>query len=161
MVRTTTTPTPSASSTRALTNGTVGVLDHEDAHTSTVALYGYFFEKSVANLTSGANPATTAEPGDVLRYTLRLQSTDVPLDDLAFTDDFGAMNPAVVFAPGTLTVVRTLPPGADASDTDPNGGTNGAGLIDIRNLDLADLQSAASGVRGHSRGHDRERHGRH
>ena len=124
--------------TRTLTNGTVGVPDHEDAHTSTVALYGYFFEKSVANLTSGANPATTAEPGDVLRYTLRLQSTDVPLDDLAFTDDLGAMNPAVVFAPGTLALVPgSLPPGANASATNPNGGTNGAGLIDIRNLDLA------------------------
>ena len=48
-----------------------------------MALYGFFFEKTVANLTSGASPAATAEPGNVLRYTLRLQSTDVPLDDLA------------------------------------------------------------------------------
>ena len=42
----------------------------------TVALTGYFFEKTVANLTSGANPATTAAPGDRLRYTLRFRTTD-------------------------------------------------------------------------------------
>ncbi len=129
---------------RTLTNGTVGLADHEDAHTVTTALYGFFFEKSVANLTSGASPATTAEPGDVLRYTLRLQSTDVPLDDLTFTDDLGAMNPAVVFAPGSLTMVAgSLPPGADASNTNPSGGTNGAGLIDVRNLDLAAFSQVA------------------
>ena len=58
--------------TRTLTDGTVGVLDHEDAHTVTVALFGYFFEKTVANLTSGVSPTTTAAPGDTLRYTLRL-----------------------------------------------------------------------------------------
>src|SRR5262245_9623392 len=122
---------------RALTNGTVGVADHEDAHTVTTALYGYFFEKSVQNLTSGANPATTAEPGDVLRYTLRLQSTDAALDDLIFTDDLGAMNPGVVFVPGSLTIVPgTVPPGANASNTNPSAGTNGAGLVDVRNIDL-------------------------
>jgi uncharacterized repeat protein (TIGR01451 family) len=55
---------------RTLTNGTIGVADHEDAHTVTTALYGFFFEKSVANLTTGASPATAAEPGDVLRYTI-------------------------------------------------------------------------------------------
>ena len=61
---------------RTLTNGTVGTLDHEDAHTVTVALTGYFFEKTAANLTTGVNPATTAAPGDRLRYTLRLRTTD-------------------------------------------------------------------------------------
>jgi uncharacterized repeat protein (TIGR01451 family) len=121
---------------RTLTNGTVGVPDHEDAHTVTTALYGFFFEKSVVNLTSGASPATTAEPGDVLRYTLRLQSTDVQLDDLAFTDDLGSMNPSAVFVPGSLTLVGSLPPGANGSATNPSGGTNGAGVLDIRNLDL-------------------------
>ncbi|HTH07360.1 MAG TPA: DUF11 domain-containing protein, partial [Ilumatobacteraceae bacterium] len=129
---------------RTLTNGTVGVADHEDAHTVTTALYGFFFEKSVANVTSGANPATTAEPGDVLRYTLRLQSTDVPLDDLTFTDDLGAMNPGVVFAPGSLTLVPgTLPPGANAGNTNPSGGTNGAGLIDVRNIDVPAFSAAS------------------
>src|SRR5262249_1944817 len=41
---------------RTLTNGTPGVLDFQDAHTVTVALRGFFFEKTVADLSSGANP---------------------------------------------------------------------------------------------------------
>ena len=49
--------------TGTLTDGSVGEVDHQDAHTVTAALFGYFFEKSVANLTSGANPATTALQG--------------------------------------------------------------------------------------------------
>jgi hypothetical protein len=113
-------------------------IDHEDAHTVTVALHGYFFEKSVQDLTSGVNPAATAAPGDTLRYTLRLQATDVPLTDIRFTDDLGAMNPTAVFVPGSLTLVPgTIPPGADTSNTNPSGGTNGAGMLDIRNLNLA------------------------
>jgi len=121
---------------RTLTNGTVGTLDHEDAHTVTVALYGYFFEKSVQDLNTGANPATTAAPGDTLRYTLRLQATDVPLSGLRFYDDLGELNPTAAFVPGSLTLVGALPPGADASNTNPAGGTNGAGIIDIRNIDV-------------------------
>ncbi len=122
---------------RTLTDGTAGVLDHEDAHTVTVALFGYFFEKTVANLTTGVNPTTTAAPGDTLRYTVRLQTTDGPLNDVSFYDDLGAMNALPVFVPGTLTLVPgSIPPGADTSNTDPNGGTNGAGILDIRNLSL-------------------------
>ena len=55
---------------RTVTDGTVGVLDHQDAHTLTVALPAYRFEKSVVNLTSGTDPGTTASPGDRLRYRL-------------------------------------------------------------------------------------------
>lgn len=123
--------------TRTLTDGTVGVLDHEDAHTVAVAQTGYFFEKSVANLSSGASPADTAAPGDTLRYSLRLRTTDEALDEFSFFDDLGALNAGAVFVPGTLSLVPgTLPPGADASNTNPNGGTNGAGIIDIRGLSL-------------------------
>ncbi len=130
--------------TRTVTDGTVGVLDHEDAHTTTVALRGYFFEKTVENLTSGMNPADKAAPGDVLRYTLRLQTTDGALADFTFYDDLGAMNAQPVFVPGTLALVPgTIPPGADTSNTDPSGGTNGAGILDVRGLDLP----AASEVR--------------
>jgi uncharacterized repeat protein (TIGR01451 family) len=121
--------------TRTLTNGTVGLLDHEDAHTVTVALFGYFFEKTVGNLTSGVSPTTTAAPGDTLRYTLRLQTTDVPLSDLSFYDDLGVLNASAVFVPGTLALVASsLPPGADTANTSPNGGTNAAGILDVRNL---------------------------
>ncbi len=122
---------------RRLTNGTPGVLDHEDAHTTTVELRGYFFEKSVANRTSGVDPAVTAAPGDTLRYTLRLQATEVALTDMTFLDDLGELNGLPVFVPGSLTLVPgSVPPGVDASNTDPNGGTNNAGLLDIRNVDV-------------------------
>jgi uncharacterized repeat protein (TIGR01451 family) len=123
--------------TRTLTNGTVGVADHEDAHTVTAALTGFYFEKTVANLTSGADPAATAMPGDTLRYSLRLRTTDTPLTDGALVDDLGALNAAAVFAPGSLTLVPgTVPGGADASNTNASDGTNGAGLLDIRGIDL-------------------------
>ena len=122
---------------RSLTDGTPGIQDHEDAHTTTVELRGYFFEKTVANLTTGVNPATTAAPGDTLRYTLRLQTTDGELPDFSFYDDLGEMNTVPVFVPGSLSLVAaTIPPGADTSNTDPNGGTDNAGIIDIRNLSL-------------------------
>lgn len=122
--------------TRTLTDGTVGTLDHEDAHTVTVALAGYFFEKTVANLTSGANPATTVAPGDTLRYTLTLQTTSQPLDDLTLYDELDALNATPGFAPGTLALV-SYPAGVDTSATNPTGGANGTGVIDIRNLSLA------------------------
>ena len=58
--------------TRTLTNGTVGTLDHEDAHTVTVAVPAFLFEKTVMDVTTGADPATTASPGDRLRYRVRI-----------------------------------------------------------------------------------------
>jgi uncharacterized repeat protein (TIGR01451 family) len=121
---------------RTLTNGTVGVLDHEDAHTVTVDLISFIFEKTVANLTSGANPATTAAPGDTLRYTLRVSTTDQPIVDFRIFDEMDNMNPLPDFVPGTLALV-TVPPGADVSNTSANGGANGTGVLDIRNLNLA------------------------
>ena len=121
--------------TRTLTNGTVGTPDHEDAHTVTVALTGYFFEKTVANLTTGANPTTAAAPGNRLRYTLRLRSFDQALTNFRVVDDLGALNAGPVFAPGTLALV-SYPAGADISATSSTGGTNGTGVIDIRNLNV-------------------------
>jgi uncharacterized repeat protein (TIGR01451 family) len=122
---------------RTVTDGTVGVPDHQDAHTVTVALHGYFFEKSVANLTTGANPTPTAAPGDRLRYTLRLQATDVALDELGFYDDLAALNSIQVFQPGSLQLVAgSLPPGADTSNTLPAGGPLGEGILDVRNLSV-------------------------
>ena len=128
----------------------MAVVDHEDAHTVTVALSGYFFEKSVANLTSGVSPTTTAAPGDTLRYTLRLQNTDIPLGNLTFHDDLGALNASPVFAPGSLALVAaSIPPTADTSSTNPNGGTNGAGILDVRNLSVPVNSELADPVRHH------------
>jgi uncharacterized repeat protein (TIGR01451 family) len=123
------------SSNRTLTNGTPGVLDHEDAHTVTVALSGYFFDKTVADLTSGANPATTSVPGNKLRYTLRFRTTNSALANFRIFDDLDSLNASPVFAAGTLTLV-TVPAGADISATNATGGTKGTGVIDIRNLNL-------------------------
>jgi uncharacterized repeat protein (TIGR01451 family)/fimbrial isopeptide formation D2 family protein len=122
--------------TRTLTNGTPGTLDHEDAHTVVAALFGYFFEKSVANLDTGVNPTTTALPGNMLRYTLRLQATDVALSGLTFQDDLGVLNPTVVFEPGSLQVVAASLPLGAVDNSDPFGGTNQAGLLDISGLNV-------------------------
>ncbi len=120
---------------RTLTNGTVGILDYQDAHTVTVALTGYFFEKTVADLTSGVNPAATASPGDTLRYTLRLRATNQPLSNFSLRDEMDALNALPAFVPGTLTLV-TYPAGADISATSSTGGAKGTGVLDIRNLNL-------------------------
>ena len=123
--------------TRTLTDGTPGVLDHEDAHDVTVDLQGYLFEKTVRNVTTGTSPATQASPSDRLRYQLRIQNTGTaPLDDLALRDELDRLNTPPVFAPGTLTVV-TAPGGADASNTNPMGGAAGTGVLDVRNLSVA------------------------
>ncbi|MGH9870033.1 MAG: hypothetical protein ACREAA_17950 [Candidatus Polarisedimenticolia bacterium] len=120
---------------RTLTNGTVGILDHEDAHTVNVDLTGFFFEKTVADLTSGANPATTAAPGDTLRYTLRFRTFDQALSGFRIFDELDALNAPPAFVPGTLTLV-TYPPGADISNTSSTGGAAGTGVLDIRNLNV-------------------------
>jgi uncharacterized repeat protein (TIGR01451 family)/fimbrial isopeptide formation D2 family protein len=121
--------------TRTLTDGTVGTIDHEDAHTVAVNLAGYFFEKTVENLTSGANPATIVAPGDTLRYTLRVQTTTQAFDNVTVYDELDALNATPGFAPGTLTLV-SYPAGVDTSATNPTGGASGTGLIDIRNLSV-------------------------
>jgi uncharacterized repeat protein (TIGR01451 family) len=122
--------------TGTLTNGTPGVADFQDAHTVTTALTGFVFEKTVQDLTSGANPATTAAPGDVLRYTLRFQATDTAVNNFRILDDMDLMDALADFAPGTLALV-TVPPGADVTNTSAVGGTKGTGLLDIRQLNVA------------------------
>ncbi len=69
-----------------LTDGTPGVADFQDSETITTALAGYYFQKTVENLTSGANPAVTAAPGDRLRYRLRLFNVDQTIDGITISD---------------------------------------------------------------------------
>ncbi len=109
---------------RALTNGTVGTDDHEDAHTLAVQLSGYFYEKTVRNVTSGADPATTATPGDVLHYTLRLQATSSAFNDVIFRDQLPPD-----FVAGSL-VFTSLPVGA------VNNSNPATGFIELRGLDV-------------------------
>ena len=121
--------------TRTLTDGTVGTPDFQDAHTVTVALTGYFFEKTVANLTTGASPTATAAPGDTLRYTLRFRSTDQALSNFRISDEMDSLNSLPAFVPGSLSLV-TYPAGANISGTSATGGSKGTGVLDIRNLNL-------------------------
>ena len=60
--------------TRALTDGTPGVLDHQDAYTVTADLPVLRFEKTVINVTTGQDPGRRATPGDTLRYRIRIEN---------------------------------------------------------------------------------------
>jgi uncharacterized repeat protein (TIGR01451 family) len=125
--------------TRTLTDGTPTVGDHEDAYTVTVDLPLLRFEKTAINVTSGQNPATHATPGDTLRYRIRIENLATsPLPNFSLRDELGRLNNTAVYVPGTLNLV-TVPAGADASNTNPSGGVNNGGLVDIRNLSLGGL----------------------
>ena len=71
---------------RTLTDGTPAILDFQDSQTVTAALHGYYFEKTVQNLTSLANPATIAAPGDRLRYKLRVFNVDQTINTVTLRD---------------------------------------------------------------------------
>src|SRR5262249_3886453 len=90
---------------------------------------------TVANLTSGQNPATRAAPGNKLRYTLRFRSTSQVLNNFSIFDEMDALNALPYFVPGTLGLV-TSPSLADIRGTSSTGGTKGTGVIDIRNLSV-------------------------
>jgi uncharacterized repeat protein (TIGR01451 family) len=98
---------------RTLTDGTPGVLDFQDAYTVTAAVAGYYFLKSVQDLSSGANPAPGAFPGDRLRFTLQIQNFNIPpLNNVTVNDDLGVLNGFTAFVPGSLSLASTdLPAG--------------------------------------------------
>ena len=122
--------------TQTLTDGTVGTLDHEDAHSIETQTPVIQFSKTVVNVTTGENPGTIAQPGDTLRYSLLIQNLSVvTLTDFTVTDEVDRLNASPMFEPGSLTVV-TAPVGADSSNTNVNGGSNGTGLMDVRGMTL-------------------------
>ena len=102
---------PRTTYNRTLTDGSVGVADHQDSHTITTALTGYIFQKTVQNISSGANPATSAAPGDTLRYRLRLYNFSYVIDDVTITDTLDPTR----FDLSTFTMVT--PPGAGVAYT--------------------------------------------
>ena len=119
-----------------LTDGTVGVLDHEDAHTLLVYVSRVMFEKVAINVTTGENPATVARPGDTLRYRLYLENVgDSAIDNFEVVDELDRLNGSANFQPDSLTLL-TVPAGADASNSSGTGGTYGSGVIDVSNLTL-------------------------
>ncbi|WP_308366193.1 MULTISPECIES: isopeptide-forming domain-containing fimbrial protein [unclassified Microbulbifer] len=121
----------------APTDGTPGTLDHEDAYTITAAVPSVSFYKVVENVTSGDSPASTANPGDTLRYTLTLTNlSTVDVDNVEVTDELGRLNSLPLYQSGSLQIV-SAPAGADTSGTDAAGGTHGSGLLSAAGLSLA------------------------
>jgi uncharacterized repeat protein (TIGR01451 family) len=94
------------------------------------------FRKSVVNVTSGADPGTTASPGDVLRYSLQLTSVTNADADYDISDEIDALNASPYFVPGSLTML-TVSSGSDNSD--PSGGSAETGEVDISDLHLTGL----------------------
>ncbi|WP_334078683.1 isopeptide-forming domain-containing fimbrial protein [Microbulbifer sp. M83] len=127
-------------------DGSPGVLDHEDAFTTTAAVPNITFQQSVANITAGDSPASSASPGDVLEYTLTLNNlSDLEVTGVSLTDELDRLNSLPFYAPGSLQVV-TLPAGADASATDTTSGTAGTGRLEVRNLQLGASGSGSERV---------------
>ncbi|MFZ2948172.1 MAG: isopeptide-forming domain-containing fimbrial protein [Desulfuromonadaceae bacterium] len=92
--------------TRTLTDGTPAVVDFQDSQSVTAALHGYYFEKTVRNLTSLENPATTATPGDTLHYRLRAFNVDQTINTITISDTLNLAS----FDPATLRNVTITPP---------------------------------------------------
>ncbi len=80
--------------TDTVVTGTPALTDNEDAYTVTTGLSGYYFEKTVDNLTTGAvaGPAMTAAPGDTLHYTLRLFNVDQTFTNITIRDPLDLVN---------------------------------------------------------------------
>jgi uncharacterized repeat protein (TIGR01451 family) len=86
--------------TRMLTDGTVGIVDHEDAHTVTVVPRLYA-EKSAALQVDGMSPGIV-DPGDVLRYTIRVHNNgQVPITQAVLRD---VVPPNTAYYPDTTTL---------------------------------------------------------
>ncbi|MHB8845358.1 MAG: isopeptide-forming domain-containing fimbrial protein, partial [Nitrospirota bacterium] len=99
---------------RTLTDGTPAIVDFQDNQSVRAALHGYYFEKTVRNLTSLANPAVTASPGDTLHYRLRVFNVDQTINAITINDtlNLAAFDPATL-----LNVVITPPAGYNAAWT--------------------------------------------
>ena len=107
-----------------------------DSVTVTVEAPVLNFQKTVVNVTTGL-PGTDATPGDTLHYSISVQNIGpTGLPDFSLTDEVDGLAPlSGFFAPGTMTNF-VIPAGAVNSNTDINGGANGAGLLDVRNLSI-------------------------
>jgi uncharacterized repeat protein (TIGR01451 family) len=71
--------------TRTLTNGTVAVIDHEDAHTVTI-VPRFYADKSAALQVDAVSPGVV-DAGDVLRYTIRIYNNgQLPITQAVLRD---------------------------------------------------------------------------
>ncbi len=113
---------------KTITDGTPATLDFQDVYTVTAALSGYYFQKTVQDLTTNTFQAATAFPGDRLQYTLLLQNFTLPaLNGITITDSLPA-------GLGSISNVTITPAGGSTSVTQPGGGTPGS--ITITGLNL-------------------------
>jgi uncharacterized repeat protein (TIGR01451 family)/fimbrial isopeptide formation D2 family protein len=121
---------------RTITNGTVGTLDHEDAHSVLTESPVLQFRKTVVNMTTGQNPGASAKPGDLLRYTVTIKNVStLATSNFTLTDELDRLNASAMFAPGSL-VLQSIPAGSSATFTSSTGGSKGTGIVDIRNLSI-------------------------
>lgn len=127
--------------------GTVGTPDNQDAETVRTLSPILDITKSVMNVTTGDDPALTVSPGETLRYTITINNTG-PVDaiGLQITDEADALN--VLNYPGGYfenspngslrnVLINGAPPNPADDFSDPNGGGNGSGLLDIRNQTIS------------------------
>lgn len=113
---------------RTIADGTPGTLDFQDVYQVTAALSGYYFQKTVRDLTTGTYPATTAFPGDRLHYTMLLQNFTLPaLGGITITDNLPA-------GLGSISNITITPAGGAISVIQPGGGTPGSITISGLNL---------------------------
>ncbi len=124
---------------RVLTNGTVGVPDHEDAHTLLAQGPVLSISKLVTNLTTGQGPAVnvSASPGDDLQFTLQVDNTGpVAGNNVRVFDDPDLLNtpPGYYenFSTDPTERLRNVTISAPATDNSlVGGGVNNSGFLDI------------------------------
>ncbi len=133
--------------TRTLTDGTVGVLDHEDAHTVTV-VQRLYAEKAAALQVDAMSPGIV-DAGDVLRYTIRIHNNGVgPITQTVLRDSVPA-NTTYVADSMTLNGepvgqpdggVSPLVAGIDVSSSDLTPPLPGAGAGTLTGGQMAVVQ---------------------
>jgi len=136
--------------TRTLTDGTVGVVDHEDAHTVTV-VQRLYAEKAAALQVDAMSPGLV-DAGDVLRYTIRVHNNGMAPLTQAMLRDAVPANTTYVADSMTLNGqpvgrpdggVSPLIAGIDLSSSDltpplpgPGAGTLSGGQVAVVQFDL-------------------------
>ncbi|MEN8140314.1 MAG: isopeptide-forming domain-containing fimbrial protein [Thermodesulfobacteriota bacterium] len=99
---------------RSLSDGTPATPDHEDSEDILAGLSGYYFQKLVANLTTGqdqtsvpAGQPLSASAGDTLRYSLHLFNLSETVNNISISD---ILSPTW-FDTGSFVLQSTLPVG--------------------------------------------------
>ena len=146
--------------TRTLTDGTVGTVDHEDAHTVTV-VPRWYAEKAAALQVDATSPGVV-DAGDVLRYTIKVHNYGVAPITHAVLRDVVPANTTYVADSMTLNGlpvgrpdggVSPLIAGLDVSSSNltpplpaPGAGTLSGGQMAVVQFDLRVNNGVAPGT---------------